>query len=88
MSWLHEGGANTKFSQLRGNHANQRGQRNHIAILQVDGATLVAEDEKVEAAFSYFFGILGTAPRQGGCDNPPRKIPYYRLNQSTLVIKK
>jgi hypothetical protein len=23
----------------------------------------------------------------GRCDNPPRKIPYYRLNQSTLVIK-
>jgi hypothetical protein len=21
------------------------------------------------------------------CDNPPRKIPYYRLNQSTLFIK-
>jgi hypothetical protein len=21
------------------------------------------------------------------CDNPPRKIPYYRLNQSTLAIK-
>jgi hypothetical protein len=21
------------------------------------------------------------------CDNPPRKIPYYRLNQSTLVLK-
>jgi hypothetical protein len=21
------------------------------------------------------------------CDNPPRKIPYYRLNQSILVIK-
>jgi hypothetical protein len=21
------------------------------------------------------------------CDNPPREIPYYRLNQSTLVIK-
>jgi hypothetical protein len=21
------------------------------------------------------------------CDNPPRKISYYRLNQSTLVIK-
>jgi hypothetical protein len=21
------------------------------------------------------------------CDNPPKKIPYYRLNQSTLVIK-
>jgi hypothetical protein len=24
---------------------------------------------------------------QGHCDNPPRKIPYYRLSQSTLVIK-
>jgi hypothetical protein len=24
---------------------------------------------------------------EAGCDNPPRKIPYYRLNQSTLVIK-
>jgi hypothetical protein len=22
------------------------------------------------------------------CDNPPRKIPYYRLNQSPLVIKR
>jgi hypothetical protein len=22
------------------------------------------------------------------CDNPPRKIPYYRLSQSTLVIKR
>jgi hypothetical protein len=25
---------------------------------------------------------------QGKCDNPPRKIPYYRLFQSTLVIKR
>jgi hypothetical protein len=24
----------------------------------------------------------------GKCDNPPRKIPNYRLNQSTLVIKR
>jgi hypothetical protein len=29
-----------------------------------------------------------TRRRAGGCDNPPRKIPYYRLNQSTLVIKR
>jgi hypothetical protein len=33
-------------------------------MLHVDGATLVAEDDKVEAAFNYFFGILGMA--QGG----------------------
>jgi hypothetical protein len=25
--------------------------------------------------------------RERTCDNPPRKIPYYRLNQPTLVIK-
>jgi hypothetical protein len=25
-------------------------------------------------------------PSLSGCDNPPRKIPYYRLKQSTLVI--
>jgi hypothetical protein len=32
--------------------------------------------------------IGGTRLRRGGmCDNPPRKIPYYRLNQTTLVIK-
>jgi hypothetical protein len=31
---------------------------------------------------------LGKARRPDAeCDNPPRKIPYYRLNQSTLVIK-
>jgi hypothetical protein len=29
----------------------------------------------------------GRATRGSWCDNPPRKIPYYRLNQSTLVIK-
>jgi hypothetical protein len=35
-------------------------------------------------------GRRGRVPRRGEggeCDNPPRKIPYYRLNQSTLVIK-
>jgi hypothetical protein len=61
MCWLHEGDAKTKFFWL---HANQRRRRNHIAMLHVDGATLVAEDDKVEAAFNYFFGISGMA--QGG----------------------
>jgi hypothetical protein len=28
--------------------------------------------------------IIGQPPY---FDNPPRKIPYYRLNQSTLVMK-
>jgi hypothetical protein len=29
----------------------------------------------------------GAAVAKAECDNPPRKILYYRLNQSTLVIK-
>jgi hypothetical protein len=35
-------------------------------------------------------GKIATAPagERVVCDNPPRKIPYYRLNQSTLVIKR
>jgi hypothetical protein len=66
MRWLHEGDANTKFFQL---HANQRRQRNHIGMLEVDGATLVTEEEKAEAAFLYFSIILGTArDREGQLD--------------------
>jgi hypothetical protein len=51
MRWLHDGDANTKFFHL---HTNNRQQRNHIAMLQIDGATLVIEEEKAEAAFNYF----------------------------------
>jgi hypothetical protein len=36
-------------------------------MLQVDGATLVAEDDKAEAAFNYFSGILAW-PREGLLD--------------------
>jgi hypothetical protein len=31
--------------------------------------------------------LLGDGGRGAKCDNPPGKITYYRLNQSTLVIK-
>jgi hypothetical protein len=57
MQWLHEGDANTKFFQL---HANHRRRRNHIGMLEVEVVTLVAEEEKAEAGFNYFSGILGT----------------------------
>jgi hypothetical protein len=50
-------------------HANQRRRRNHIGTLEVNGATLVTEEEKAEAAFHYFSGILGTAhDREGRLD--------------------
>jgi hypothetical protein len=31
--------------------------------------------------------VMTERPCELFCDNPPRKIPYYHLNQSTLVIK-
>jgi hypothetical protein len=46
-------------------HVNQRRRRNHVSTLQVDGATLVAE-EKAGAAFNYFSGILGTTHHREG----------------------
>jgi hypothetical protein len=36
---------------------------------------------------AYAAGSYNTMWWVATCDNPPRKIPYYRLNQSTLVIK-
>jgi hypothetical protein len=45
------------------------------ATRRSDSATHDWGREPVNAELSY-------------CDNPPRKIPYYRLNQSTLVIKR
>lgn len=57
MRWLHEGDANTKFFHL---HENHRRCKNHITSLQVEGAILTYEEDKVAAAFDYFDTILGT----------------------------
>jgi hypothetical protein len=35
-------------------------------MLQVDGATLVVEEDRAEAAFDYFFDILGTTHDREG----------------------
>jgi hypothetical protein len=37
--------------------------------------------------FFLFSNNRGTVPHLLYCDNRPMKIPYYHLNQSTLVIK-
>jgi hypothetical protein len=63
MRWLHDGEANTKFFHL---HTNNRQQRNHIAMLHIDGATLVIEEEKAEAAFNYFSEVLGSPHYRDG----------------------
>jgi hypothetical protein len=38
--------------------------------------------------FVYYKSFVYVGSIVQDCDNPPRKISYYRLNQSTLVIKK
>jgi hypothetical protein len=52
-------------------------------MLQVDGATLVAEDDKAEAAFNYFSGILAW-PREGLLDF--EALGIHRRELSSLVV--
>lgn len=62
MWWLHEGGANVNFFHL---HTNQWWRKNFIPSLEVDGVTVVAEDDKTMAAFNYYNVILGTSHNRG-----------------------
>lgn len=62
MQWLHEGDVNTKFFHL---HTNQRWRKSFIPSLEVDGMTVVVEDDKAEAAFNYYDVIVGTSHEIG-----------------------
>lgn len=56
--------------------ANHRRRNNHIATLQVNGTTLMVEDDKANAAFNYFFDIFGTShDREGLLDFEALWIP-------------
>lgn len=53
---LREGDANTCCFHVR---ASCRSRRNAIRALQIDGATLVAHDDKVTALTTYYSTIIG-----------------------------
>jgi hypothetical protein len=79
MRWLKEGDACTKFFHL---HANHQRRKNHIASLLVDGVTLVAEADKVEAAFKYYEAILGSElPRTAVLDFSELGLPRLDLSE-------
>jgi hypothetical protein len=59
LLWLQEGDAPTKFFHI---YANAHRHKNHIRSLEHNGKTLVAEDQKVKAAFLFFDDILGPPP--------------------------
>jgi hypothetical protein len=52
--------------------------------------TIKPRDQIARSGWVAFYKQICPDLLAGGdrvCDNPPRKIPYYHLNQSTLVIK-
>jgi hypothetical protein len=53
---LREGDANTRYFHAR---ASGHAWRNAIRVLEVDGDTLVAHDDKVAALTTYYSSILG-----------------------------
>jgi hypothetical protein len=56
--------------------------------LNLEGGEEVSGERrgKIRAKGGFLTTNLGKS--EGDCDNPPRKISYYRLNQSTLAIKR
>jgi hypothetical protein len=56
---------------------NRFGNTHHLARVRI------RRDESLQEYTNCYFKNRNTL-----CDNPPRKIPYYRLNQSTLVINR
>jgi hypothetical protein len=57
--WLREGHAPTKFFHM---YVNARGRKKCISHLVHGGWTLISEEDKAEAAFSFFTDLLGTTP--------------------------
>jgi hypothetical protein len=53
-----------------------------LEFYESDSSVEANEDTDAEAG-----GDPGVGVAKSRCDNPPRKILYYCLNQSTLVIK-
>ena len=56
ITYLAEGNANTKFFHLQACH---RSRKNYINTLRMHDIELQSDDEKADASFSHFDGILG-----------------------------
>jgi hypothetical protein len=61
-------------------------RRSPCAIYKVQGTTLSPNPTLFSLVPCFPLSHTSLVAR-GNCDNPPRKISYYHLNQSTLVIK-
>jgi hypothetical protein len=88
-------GSSSLSSYRRGRRGGARRGAEARSRRQGDFPCVTGEEELVagvedEEAASWTGGGEEVAPMAGGgeCDIPPRKIPYYRLNQSTLAIRR
>jgi len=57
ISWIQKGDANTAFFH---SHARFRKRKNFIAKLQVDGNMVFSQEEKEQAVWDFYNGLLGT----------------------------
>jgi hypothetical protein len=76
-----KGDNNTKYFHMV---ANGKRRKTRIFRLEEDEGVIEGEQQIKSYITKYYKSLLEVQL----CDNPPRKIPYYRLNQSTLVIKR
>jgi hypothetical protein len=84
--WLKEGDACTRFFHT---HANGRRPKNHIHSLEHEGRTLLSEDSKAEATFSFLESIMGTlASRSNSINLDGLNLPQLNLNHLSLCFTK
>ena len=78
ICWLQDGDANTAYFH---SHARYRKRKNFIAKLQVDGNMVFSQEEKEQAVWDFYNGLLGThAPRATAIELSALDLPSHDLS--------
>ena len=82
ISWIQKGDANTAFFH---SHARFRKRKNFIAKLQADGNMVFSQEEKEQAVWDFYNGLLGThAPRTTAIEMSALGLPSHDLSSLDL----
>ena len=82
ISCLQEGDANTAFFHA---HARYRKRKNFIAKLQVDDNVFLSHEEKEQAVWDFYNGLLGThAPQTTTIEQSALGLPSHDLSSLDL----
>ena len=84
ISWIQKGDANTAFFH---SHARFRKRKNFIAKLQVDGNMVFSREEKEQAVWDFYNGLLRThAPRTTAIEMSALGLPSHDLSSLDLPV--